>query len=111
MNVGKFWLLMFLSVVIAILVFLETTCENQVISLTYQMSRAEAQVAQARQQNEMLRQLIQRVAIESQRDPALMDLLTKRGIRFSRPSTGGATPAQPGTAPSEPTSSSTPGAQ
>jgi len=82
MNVGKFWLLMFLAVVIGTLVILEIICENQVANLTSLVSFNESRVTQARQQNEVLRQLIERIAIESQHDPALVDLLAKRGIHL-----------------------------
>jgi hypothetical protein len=108
MNVGKFSLLLFLSLVIAILIFLEIACEQQVAYLTYQVSVNEARISQARQQNELLRQLVQRIAIESQRDPALLEILAKRGIRLSRGPGPGANPTTPPpTAPNVPVASPT----
>ena len=85
MSAGKYWLLLFLSSVIAILIFLEIYCENQVASLTYLVSSNESHVSQVQRQNEMLRQLIQRIAIDSQRDPALVSLLANHGIHLSVP--------------------------
>jgi len=90
MNVGKFWLLMFLAMVIATLIFLEIACEMQVDSLSAKLSNSEAKLNQARQASDALRLLIQKIAIESQRDPALLQLLTKRGISFA-PRAPGAT--------------------
>jgi len=97
MNVGKFWLLMFLAMVIAMLIFLEIACEMQVDSLSIKLSNSEAKVSQARQASEALRVLIQKIAIESQHDPALLQLLTKRGISFAPrpPGTPGNTPGFP----------------
>jgi hypothetical protein len=83
MSAGKYWLLVFLSLFITILIFIEIRCENQMASLTFSVSNNEARVTQAQQQNETLHQLLQRIAAESQRDPAFLDLLTKRGIHIS----------------------------
>jgi hypothetical protein len=113
MNAGKFWLLTFLSLVIAVLILLEITCENQVASLTAQVGMNEARISQARAQNELLRQLVQRIAIMSQRDLALADLLAKRGIhlnaapRGAGPNSLPATPT-PGITPLAPTTPPTP---
>lgn len=106
MNAGKYWLLMFLATVIAVLIFLEIACEMQVSSLTSAVSAGEARVTQAQRQNDLLRQLIQRMAVLSQRDPALLDLLTKRGVRITGRTDSTATPppssAPPITTPSTP---------
>ncbi len=107
MNVGKFWLLTFLSLVIAVLILLEIVCENQVEVLANTVGSNEARIGQARQQNEMLRQLIQQIAIASRQDPALLNLLTKRGIHLQVTNTNGAAiPENPSaTAPSASTPS------
>ena len=99
-------MLLFLSLVVAVLIFLEIVCEQQVAGLSDQLNYNEARIAQARQQNELLRQLVQRIAIESQRDPALMDVLAKRGIRLSRGQGPGTTPGAP--APTAPNASEAP---
>jgi hypothetical protein len=97
MNAGKFWLLTFLAVVIALLIFIEIACENQVWHLENALNRGEAQVAVARQQNEMLRQLVQKMAMASEQDPAIADVLAKYGIHVTKPETpavlNGATPS------------------
>lgn len=83
MSAGKYWFLVILSLIIATLIFFEIRCETQVTNLTTSVSVNEALVSQAQQQNQMLRQLLQRIAIDSQHDPALVDLLAKRGIHVT----------------------------
>jgi predicted Holliday junction resolvase-like endonuclease len=94
MSAGKYWLLTFLSLVIAALILIEIVCENQVALLTTQFARNQAVITQAQQQSASVRQLVQRIAAESERDPALLELLTKRGIRVSK-NTGDVVPPAP----------------
>jgi predicted Holliday junction resolvase-like endonuclease len=105
MSAGKYWLLVFLSLVIAALIFLEIRCEIQVTSLTFSVGENEAHLSQAQQQNEVLRQLLQRMAVESQHDSALADLLAKRGLHVSSSRDTNA-PVPPPTPPSAPTTTS-----
>ena len=94
MTGAKYWLLVFLSLVIAVLICAEIWCENRVAGLTFVVRANEAEVGQAQQQNEVLRQLVHQLAIEAQSDPALAELLTKRGIqvRVTSPPVGPVSP-------------------
>jgi len=102
MSAGKYWFLVFLSLVIATLIFFEIRCETQVTYLTSSVSVNEALVSQAQQQNAMLRQLLQKIAFESEHDSALVGLLSKRGIHISITPGGTEVPAPTPATPQPP---------
>jgi len=83
MSAGKYWLLTFMALVIAALIVIEIVCENQVALLSAAISRNQTYLNQAQQQTASVRQLVQRIAAESQRDPALLEILNKRGIHVT----------------------------
>jgi len=102
MSAGKYWLLTFLSVVIAVLVLLDIVCENQVALLTSQVSSNQSHVAQAQQEAVLVHQLLHRIAVEGQHDPAFLELLAKRGVHVTTKATTGAPDLVPDTKTSVP---------
>jgi len=73
----------FLAGVIAVLIGLEIVSENQIAALTDSVSDKQARLALAQQEHETLKELVQRMALESRSDRALADLLAKRGIHVA----------------------------
>ena len=104
MSVGKFLILLTLAFIVAGMVCLEISHDNQVLSLTATATSNQMILSQAQQQRDFLRQLVQRLANESPRDPDIASLLAKHGVHLKStpPPTGDS-----GTAP-QPAPATTP---
>lgn len=72
-----------LSLMIFALVFVEVASEVQVDGLNIAVSNHEANLTEMQAQKEVLRQMLQRLAIASLSDPALVDVLHKNGVRIN----------------------------
>jgi len=104
----KYWTLVFLALIIAALNCSEILCENQVTGYTSSIAANQDQVALEQRKSELLQHLVQRIALVSQQDPALADLLAKRGFHISVTSPAGNPHAPPVDARSAPSPSAPP---
>jgi hypothetical protein len=102
MSAVKFWILTLLALAIAVLVVLEISNNNQVAGLSDAVTAKEAYLGQAQRSGEMLRVLVQRLASDSAKDPALADLLAKRGVHFTTHVSGSSMPGTPSSATNSP---------
>jgi predicted Holliday junction resolvase-like endonuclease len=93
MSTGKFLILAVLSVMIIVLVLVEVVSEAQVTGLADAISMHQSYVNQSLRQQEVLRQMLQRLAVASMTDPALADVLHSHGIHITRQSSPPAAPA------------------
>ncbi len=82
-----------LSLLILILSFVEVVSEIQVSRLTDAVGLHEANITAAQSQQEVLKQMLQRLALASLSDPALADVLHKRGVRVNHTDPPAGTPA------------------
>ncbi len=93
-----------LSLLILILSFVEVVSEIQVSRLTDAVGLHEANISAAQSQQEVLKQMLQRLALASLTDPAVADVLHKRGMRVNHveqpPGTSATLPA--GSKPASP---------
>jgi len=102
MSGGKFLILIALSLMIIALVFVEVITEAQVSGLTDAVTLHENQLGQAQRQQEVLRQMLQRLAVASLTDPALADFLRSHGVQVNHRTVPAATvpsDAKPGPPP------------
>jgi hypothetical protein len=83
MSAGKFLILIALSFMIIALVFVEVLSEAQVSGLTDAVSLHEEKLNRAQRQQEILRQMLQRLAVASLTDPALADFLRNHGVQVN----------------------------
>ena len=84
MSATKFWILIVMSLSIATLVGLEVWGTKRVSNLTDEITRLQNGLSRAQQQQEFLRNLVQRVVTDSRNDPALADLLSRNGVTITR---------------------------
>ncbi len=94
-------MLITLSLMIVALIIAEVISDGQVVALTDAVSGNQAKLSRMQQQQEILRQMVQKLAIASQTDPDVAELLKNHGIKVTlnnQPETP-STPVTPATPP------------
>jgi hypothetical protein len=95
MSAEKFWILIVLSLMIIGSVGMEIASDAQVAKLNDAISREQFVLSRMSRQQEIFRQMLQRLAVLSVNDPAVADLLHAHGIRVNRVSGHFAVPTSP----------------
>jgi hypothetical protein len=101
MSAGKFWILVVLSLMVSVLVILEVICDAQVARVTDAVAFEQASLGRMQRSQELLRQMLQKLALDSVNDPAVADLLQDHGVHIHR-GTDPSAPAAPAPAGSKP---------
>ncbi len=93
MSTGKFLILVAFSFIIFALVSAEVLSEAQVAGLTQAVSMHETNLERVQRQQEVLRAMLQKLAIASLTDPDLAEVLRDHGVHVNRHSTQVESPA------------------